>query len=60
MEILSDIVEERIVAERLAQNPERRIFNIATGNLTKTEAEEYIQKLKSIYRGIINKNSSQK
>lgn len=38
-------MEDSLVVYRLTRATERRIFNIATGQMTKPKAEEYIQKL---------------
>jgi hypothetical protein len=45
-----DALEDSLVIYRLARAPERLIFNVATGNLPKNKAEQYLQKLINKYR----------
>lgn len=45
-----DAMEDSAVIYRLARAPERLIFNVATGNLPKNKAEQYLQKLINKYR----------
>jgi hypothetical protein len=44
------LLEEAVVIYRLVRAPERRIFRIATGNMPKQAAEQYLQKLMRQYR----------
>ena len=43
-------LEDSLVTYRLSRSPERRIWNIATGRMPKTKAEEYIKNLIQRYR----------
>ena len=44
------LLEEAVVIYRVVRAPEKRIFNIATGNMPKHKQEEYIQKIMRQYR----------
>jgi hypothetical protein len=45
-----DAFEDSVIIYHLARAPERLIFNVATGNLPKNKAEQYLQKLINKYR----------
>mgnify|MGYP006421119745 CR=1 FL=1 len=44
------LLEEAVIIYRVVRAPEKRIFNIATGNMPKHKQEEYIQKIMRQYR----------
>lgn len=44
------LLEDSAVIYRIVRAPERRVFNVNTGNMPKTRAEKYIQKLISQYK----------
>ena len=52
-----DAIEDSLVIYRMARAPERLIFNVATGNLPKNKAEQYLQKIINKYRKKITYNS---
>lgn len=47
------MAEDSLIIYRLARAPERRIFYIDVGNLPKTKAEEYVNKMMAKYRNKI-------
>ncbi|MEM4260888.1 MAG: portal protein [Candidatus Woesearchaeota archaeon] len=49
-------MEDALVIYRLVRAPERRIFNIFTGKMTKGKAEEYIKNLMMKYKKRLNYN----
>ncbi|MFW6219673.1 MAG: portal protein [bacterium] len=51
-------LEDASVIYRLVRAPERRIWNVQVGRMTKTKAEEYIKKLMQTYRKQITYDSS--
>lgn len=44
------MLEDAMVIYRLARVPERRVFKIGVGNLSTSEANRYVQKIKDNYR----------
>lgn len=52
-----DALEDSLVIYRLSRAPERLIFNVATGNLPKNKAEQYLQKIMNKYRKKLTYNS---
>lgn len=44
------MMENALVIYRITRAPERRVFYVDTGNLPKSKAEQYLQKLQSSYR----------
>lgn len=53
-----DALEDSLVIYRLARSPERLIFNVATGNLPKNKAEQYLQKTINKYRKKLTYNAN--
>jgi len=45
-----DGLEDSVVIYRMSRAPERLVFNVATGNLPKSKAEQYLQKLINKFR----------
>ena len=45
-----DGLEDSLVIYRMSRAPERLVFNVATGNLPKSKAEQYLQKLINKFR----------
>jgi hypothetical protein len=45
-----DALEDSVVIYRMSRAPERLVFNVATGNLPKSKAEQYLQKLINKFR----------
>jgi len=45
-----DALEDAVVIYRMSRAPERLVFNVATGNLPKSKAEQYLQKLINKFR----------
>jgi hypothetical protein len=52
-----DALEDSLVIYRLSRAPERLIFNVATGNLPKNRAEQYLQKIMNKYRKKLTYNA---
>ena len=52
-----DAIEDSLVIYRMARAPERLIFNVATGNLPKNKAEQYLQKIINKYRKKLTYNT---
>lgn len=52
-----DAIEDSLVIYRMARAPERLIFNVATGNLPKNKAEQYLRKIVNKYRKKLTYNS---
>lgn len=52
-----DALEDSLVIYRLSRAPERLIFNVATGNLPKNKAEQYLQKTINKYRKKLTYNA---
>jgi hypothetical protein len=44
------LLEEAVLIYRIVRAPERRIWKIATGNMPRSQAVQYVEKLKSEYR----------
>lgn len=44
------LLEEAIIIYRIVRAPERRIFRVATGNMPRAQAEQYVQKMMRAYR----------
>lgn len=44
------LLEEAVIIYRIVRAPERRVFKIATGNMPRAQAEQYVQKLMRTYR----------
>jgi hypothetical protein len=44
------LLEEAVVIYRIVRAPERRVFKVATGNMPRAQAEQYVQKLMRTYR----------
>jgi len=53
-----DALEDSLVIYRLSRAPERLIFNVATGNLPKNKAEQYLQKIINKYRKKLTYNTT--
>jgi hypothetical protein len=53
-----DALEDSLVVYRLARSPERLVFNVASGNLPKNKAEEYLHRLVNKYRKKLSYNPS--
>jgi len=53
-----DAIEDSIVIYRFSRAPGRLIFNVATGNLPKNRAEQYLQKIINKYRKKVTYNST--
>jgi len=53
-----DALEDSLVIYRLSRAPERLIFNVATGNLPKNKAEQFLQKAMNKYRKILTYNAN--
>ena len=44
------LIEDSLIIYRITRSPEKRVFYIDTGNLPKTQAEQYVQQLISKFR----------
>ena len=44
------LLEEAVLIYRIVRAPERRIFKVATGNMPRAQAEQYVQKMMRAYR----------